>query len=341
MTKHSIAYTLVSSPSHTLEGHPENANRFAGLTSLNESPVGSCLIQVQAEDVPRQALEAVHPAAYLEALQHACSLGPGYIDYAPTYVTPESFECALEAAGGTLRVLQAVLQEQTDRGFALVRPPGHHATATRAMGFCLLNNIAIAAREAQASGHQRIMIVDFDVHHGNGTQEIFERDPEVLYVSTHQEGIYPGTGLAGDRGSGPGMGSVINIPLPPRSGDTALADVFSQVVLPAGDRFQPDLILVSAGFDAHWRDPLAQLQLSCHGYHSLMSLLVTLADRTCGKIMLVLEGGYDPEALEASVAAVMSALAGIALPPDPLGPAPFPEPDIGPLIGRMLVAQNL
>lgn len=341
MTHPAIAFTLVPSPAHNLEGHPENPQRFLALAAVGETAVGSSLLEIQPRDAPVEDLVAVHPLAYLDALRQACSQGPGYIDYAPTYVTPESFECALKAAGGTLQVLQSLLGDDVDRGFALVRPPGHHATATRAMGFCLLNNIAVAARKAQAMGRDRIMIVDFDVHHGNGTQDLFESDPQILYISTHQQGIYPGTGFADETGTGPGKGSVINIPLPPRAGDADLAEVFRRIVLPAGDRFQPDLILVSAGFDAHWRDPLAQLQLSCHGYHALTVLLVTLAERTCRKLMLVLEGGYDPQALAGSVAAVMYALAGNPPPPDPLGAAPFPEPDISRLIERTLETHDL
>jgi len=336
-----IAYTLVPSPMHTLEGHPENAVRFSGLGSIVDGPLGGRLIPLDPIPAETEALIAVHPTAYLEALRHACAQGPGYIDYAPTYVTSQSYECALDAAGGTLQVLQAIVSGKVERGFALVRPPGHHATATRAMGFCLLNNIAIAARWAQTARLRRVMIVDFDVHHGNGTQEIFEADPQVLYVSTHQEGIYPGTGFAHETGVGDGLGSVINIPLPPRAGDSNFLQVFRQIINPAGMRFGPDLILVSAGFDAHWRDPLAQLQLSCQGYHALTALLVSLSEQTSGKIMFVLEGGYDPEALAGGVEAVMGALAGNPPTPDPIGPAPFPEPDIGRLIGRIVETHNL
>lgn len=336
-----IATTLVPSPDHTLEGHPENADRFVGLSSVAARLPGADVLQVSPSEASSEAVMAVHPAAYLQALQQACAQGPGIIDFAPTYVTRSSYECALAAAGGTLDVLQSLLDDRADRAFALVRPPGHHATATRAMGFCLLNNIAIAARHAQSAGHSRIMIVDFDVHHGNGTQDIFEQDPQVLYISTHQEGIYPGTGFADEKGLGPGEGSLINIPLPPRAGDAALAEIFRRIVLPAGERFKPDFILVSAGFDAHWRDPLAQLQLSGRGYHELTSLLVSLAQSTCRRIMCVLEGGYDVQALAASVSAVLHALAGAPAPQDPLGPAPFPEPDIEGRIARALEIHGL
>lgn len=336
-----IVTTLVPSPDHTLEGHPENAGRFAGLTPVVDRLTGAHILHVPPCEAPSDALEAVHPARYLQALRQACAQGPAYIDYAPTYVTPNSFDCALAAAGGTLQVLHSLLDDEADRAFALVRPPGHHATAVRAMGFCLLNNVAIAARAAQTRGREKVMIVDFDVHHGNGTQDIFESDPRVLYISTHQEGIYPGTGFADERGTGPGEGSVINIPLPARAGDAALTEVFRRIVLPAGDRFRPDLILVSAGFDAHWRDPLAQLQLSCLGYHALTALLIALAERTCRKILFVLEGGYDPEALAGSVAAVLHALAGMPPPADPFGPAPFLEPDVARLIDRTQEANEL
>jgi acetoin utilization deacetylase AcuC-like enzyme len=235
-----------------------------------------------------------------------------------------------------------MLDGKARTGFALVRPPGHHATATRAMGFCLLNNIAIAARRAQDSGLQRVMIVDFDVHHGNGTQEIFESDGDVLYISTHQYGIYPGSGAMSDVGLGPGAGMMVNIPLHPHSGDQAFKQIADAVIVPLGVRFAPDLILMSAGFDSHWRDPLGQLQLTCSGYHMLARTVAHLADEVCGgRVVAVLEGGYDPEALEGSARAVAHALAGLPAPPDRLGGGGYLEPDVGPLIGRVRQLHSL
>ena len=202
----------------------------------------------------------------LAALRQAAQQGPAIIDYAPTYVTPSSYDDALLAAGAVVEVATKVWPgAEASSGFALIRPPGHHATATQAMGFCLLNNIAIAARQLQALGARRLMIVDIDVHHGNDTQAIFERDAHILYLSTHQAGIYPGTGFLDETGVGDGIGSVVNIPLPPYVGDAGLLACLDQIAAPLAARFAPDALLVSAGFDTHWRDPLANLQLSCSG----------------------------------------------------------------------------
>lgn len=214
-----VCYTLVPSPEHDLEGHPENADRFDRLEAAMAALPPDIAQRVDALEASDDAILRVHPESYTRALQAACLQGPAYIDPAPTYVTQASLGAARRAAGGALAVLDQVLAGKARTGLALVRPPGHHATATRAMGFCLLNNIAIAARHAQDAGLRRVMIIDFDVHHGNGTQDIFESDGEVLYLSTHQYGIYPGTGQLGDVGLGPGAGTTVNIPLPPHSGD--------------------------------------------------------------------------------------------------------------------------
>jgi len=325
-----IAYSLVPSPEHDLGSHPENHARFAHLKdALGSFPAGG-LVAVEAPEAPQESeLEAVHPAAYRQALEQAVAQGPGYVDYAPTYVTTGSFAAALRAAASTLALVEAVAAGDAPRAFALVRPPGHHATATRAMGFCLLNNLALAARRAQALGLRRVMIVDFDVHHGNGTQAITEHDPDILYVSTHQEGIYPGSGALADTGQGDGKGSVVNLPLPAGAGDAGFDEIAQSLLVPLAARFHPDLLLVSAGFDAHWRDPLANLQLSGAGYYALSRCLAEIADRHCGgQTVFVLEGGYDPRALSASIAAVLCALSGRPAPADPLGPAPNPEPPV-------------
>jgi len=331
-----VCYTLVPSPEHDLEGHPEYAARFGPLEDVLAALPSGTARRVEAPEISDQAVTRVHPERYLHALEAACSQGPAYIDPAPTYVTQGSLGAARRAAGGTLAVVDQVVTGQARAGFALVRPPGHHASSTRAMGFCLLNNVALAARHAQELGLRRVMIVDFDVHHGNGTQEIFESAADVLYVSTHQSGIYPGTGQMTEVGLGPGAGTTVNIPLPPHCGDLAFGRIAEALILPLGIRFAPDVVLVSAGFDAHWRDPLAQLQLTCRGYYTLVRALARLAHDTCGgKIIAVLEGGYDPESLSGSVRSVLHALAGLDAPPDPLGNGGYLEPEVGPLMERL------
>jgi acetoin utilization deacetylase AcuC-like enzyme len=337
-----FVYTIVPSPDHDLASHPENAGRFNRFDLLRELAEKEGFLEVESSLAPMDTVTAVHPPSYLDALREAVEEGPAYIDYAPTYVTPASFDAALHAAGGTLNVLESVLNGQKQGGFALVRPPGHHATATRAMGFCLFNNVAIAARHCQKLGFQRVMIVDIDVHHGNGTQDIFENDPNVLYVSTHQSGIYPGTGQLDETGIYDGKGSVVNIPLPARAGDAAFENVADRILAPLAKRFTPSALLVSVGFDAHWNDPLASLQLSCSGYHMLASKLAKIASEHCaGNILAVLEGGYDPEALVHSVIAVIQGMRGAQVPDDPLGASPLTETDVSPLIDAVAALHNL
>jgi acetoin utilization deacetylase AcuC-like enzyme len=242
------------------------------------------------------------------------------------------------ATGAALVALQAVTEQQATNAFALIRPPGHHATATRSMGFCLLNHIAIAAQYAiQKLDLRRVAIVDYDVHHGNGTQDIFYEDPRVLYISTHANPLYPGTGMEQETGAGPGVGLTLNLPLPYGTGDLAFAQLYDQVVIPAIRRFEPEIILVSAGFDGHWNDPLGPLSLSVAGYAHITQRLVDLAGELCeGRIMLSLEGGYNEEALGACVVATLQVLLGRDPGIDPLGPAGTREPDLTPLISRII-----
>jgi acetoin utilization deacetylase AcuC-like enzyme len=324
----SVAIITVPSPEHDHDDHPENARRVPAIERvLHASGLHGRLVHLAPQPAPLEALTRVHPARYVEALERAMAQAPGYIDHAPTYITPESFACAQLAAGGALRAVDAVLDREAAAAFALVRPPGHHATPTQAMGFCLFSNVALAARHAQARGCAKVMIVDFDVHHGNGTQAAFYGDPSVLFVSTHQHGIYPLSGEEAEAGEGAGRGATVNIPLPAGAGDAAFARILEAVIAPAAARFQPDFVLVSAGYDAHWRDPLASLQLSTTGYFQLVSGLRALARQHCaGRLALVLEGGYDPAALAHSVAASLHALLGDETAPDPLGIAPYPEP---------------
>jgi acetoin utilization deacetylase AcuC-like enzyme len=342
MTSSKIAFTSVRSPEHTLSGHPENSNRFAHFDGLKDLPVYNNLIEIQAESASESQLLEIHPQEYLDALQEAVKMGPGFLDYGDTYITQASYDAATMAVGGVLNVVDSILKGEAFGGFALVRPPGHHATRTRAMGFCLLNNIAIAARYAQKRGMQRILIVDWDVHHGNGTQDIFENDPSILFLSSHQAGIFPGTGHVHETGIDEGEGTVVNVPLPPRAGDHALISIYHQILSPLANRFKPQMILVSAGFDAHWSDPLASLQLTKGGYYKLAQALTSLAATICdNRILFVLEGGYDPRTLFDSVVNVLHALAELPAYHEADDSAPYPETSIDTLVERVATIHDV
>jgi acetoin utilization deacetylase AcuC-like enzyme len=295
------------------------------------------LVELAAQPATEAQILAVHERRLLEFVRSAASRGPQWLS-PDTYILPASWEAACMAAGAAAAAVEAVVAGQVSNAFALIRPPGHHATPSQPMGFCLLNNIAIAARHALDSlGIERVAIVDFDVHHGNGTQDCFYDDGRVLFCSTHASPLYPGTGAADDVGIEDGYGATLNLPLPYETGDTGFQLIYDQVVLPALRRFAPQLILVSAGYDAHWDDPLGPLSLSIDGYQALTQRLVTLADELCGgKIVLVLEGGYSLPALAGGVVASLCVLLGRELGADPLGPASQAEPDISPLIRRVL-----
>ena len=258
---------------------------------------------------PRPAtLEEVamnHTPAYIERLR---TFGAGHLN-ADTVLSADSFETALLAVGGGLNLVDAVMRGEIDRGFALIRPPGHHAEAGMGMGFCLFNNIAVAARHLlKTHGLRRIAIVDWDLHHGNGTQNAFYGEREVLYLSLHQSPCYPGTGHAGERGEGPGEGFTVNLPLPPGVGDDGYLAAFDALFLPLVDRYMPEIILVSAGFDAHRHDPLGGMELSAAGFGEMARRLMVAADRHCGgRIVFFLEGGYSLDGMTASVREILLA----------------------------------
>jgi acetoin utilization deacetylase AcuC-like enzyme len=310
---------------HAESGHPERPERVEMLRRAIQAAGWWEPYPQLAPILPgTELLERVHSRAYLEYLKRSCQQA-SRLD-ADTYTVPATWELALQAVGGALAVAMAVWGGEAQHGFALTRPPGHHATITRGMGFCLLNNVALAAEHLLgAGGATRLAIIDLDLHHGNGTQDIFWRRGEVFFISIHQSPLYPMTGSLEERGEGPGFACNANIPLPPGSGDSAYRAIFEEVLIPLLDRFEPEMLLVSFGFDPHWRDPLGHLQLSAGTYGELIRILARWADEHCrGRLALFLEGGYDLEAGAACAQTVTAALLDQFW-PDPLGPSPRPE----------------
>ena len=323
---------------HDVEGHPECPERLESvLALLRDSGLLERLDRIEPRDVTDEELSWVHTPAYVRRVEDVCANGGGWFD-PDTYALPRSCEAARRACGSALAATEAVLSGGARSAFAAVRPPGHHARPAQAMGFCLYNNIAVAAQYARERyGVERVAIVDIDVHHGNGTQDAFYADGRVLYFSTHPHPFYPGTGDWRETGEGPGRGAIINVPYPAGYGDEAYLAAYREVCAPAVRRFQPQFLLVSAGFDAHFADPLAQMHLSTVGYYQIATLLHELADELCeGRIVLALEGGYDHTALAWSVQACFDALAGRDFAPDPLGLGPaLRVPDPSGLIARI------
>ena len=315
---------------HTQPGHPESARRLkAVMAELESSGLLRLLAQVPSRAATLEELTYAHARSYVERVQRFSQMGGGYLD-PDTYANDRTFDAATVAAGSLVDLLSAVIDGRLRNGFALVRPPGHHATRDKAMGFCIFNNVAIAALAARSRpGVERVAIVDFDVHHGNGTQSILEDDPNALYVSTHQYPFYPGTGGAYETGRGRGNGTTVNLPLPALVGDEGFKVVYSEILVPVLRRFQPHLILVSAGYDAHWCDPLAGLGLSLTGYAWICDALLNLAEElSAGKIVFSLEGGYDLDVLTAGVANSIRLLLGRTNVDDELGVSERAEPDI-------------
>lgn len=291
-------------------GHPERAARLEAICAhLKRTGCWEALAHRSPSPASRETLELVHPPSYIALIERACREGPTALD-PDTVASPGSWEAALRAVGAVTQAIDEMLGGALDSAFCAVRPPGHHALADRAMGFCLFNNVAIGARHAQRRhGLSRILIVDWDVHHGNGTQAIFYDDPSVLYFSTHQFPFYPGTGARGETGRGAGAGFTLNMPLPAGAGDADLLRAFEGVLAPKAAECPPELVLISAGFDAHRDESLAQLALTETGYAQLTRIVRRIAESTArGQIVSVLEGGYDLRALGASVEAHLRAL---------------------------------
>jgi acetoin utilization deacetylase AcuC-like enzyme len=288
---------------HDVPGHPERPARIRALEEAMERRSWFGLDVREAPEATREALLAVHPESHVASIEALCARGGGMIDM-DTSCEPGTFAAALRGAGGACAAVDVALGE----GGAAVsgmRPPGHHAETATAMGFCFFNSVAVAARHAQrAHGVERVLILDWDVHHGNGTAEIFHADPSVLFVSIHQSPLYPGTGAASDLGSGDAVGTTVNLPVPPGSGDATFASLVEHVVGPLGRAFEPGLVLVSAGFDAHRLDPLAQCEVTPDGFAAM-----TASVRALGvPVGVVLEGGYSLDALTESMTALVPVL---------------------------------
>jgi acetoin utilization deacetylase AcuC-like enzyme len=292
-------------------GHPERPERLAAiLERVEASGLASELERLTAPPAPRAHLDAVHRAPYLDAVEAACTRGRSLLDGGDTYVCDASFEAAVLASGGLIAAVERVLDRRWRNAFVAVRPPGHHAEEAQAMGFCLINHIAVAARYLRSSGGlERVAIVDWDVHHGNGTQHLFERDPTIFFASLHQYPHYPGTGAASERGKGAGEGATLNCPMPAGSGDAEWLQALEQRVLPALEDFRPQFVLISAGFDAHALDPLSGTQLTEDGFRRMTRAVKELAAKTAdGRVVALLEGGYHLSALARSVEAHLEEL---------------------------------
>jgi acetoin utilization deacetylase AcuC-like enzyme len=294
--------------SHDVPGHPERPARIRALEAEMSANGWYGATRVQADAVDRAVLELVHPARYVGFIEELCATGGGAID-ADTYAVPGTYGAALRACGGAVSLVDALLGGEADVGVSAVRPPGHHAEVARAMGFCFFGNVAVAARRAtSAHGLSRVLVFDWDVHHGNGTNDIFHRDADVLFVSIHEWPLYPGTGPATDAGSGAGEGFTVNLPVPGGTGDAGYRSLAEHVGAALIRLWEPELVLISAGFDAHRDDPLATCRVTEEGFAAMAASLRRAADQVGAPLGVVLEGGYDLGALAGSMAEVMPVL---------------------------------
>ncbi len=326
------------------EGHPERPARVAEVMALLESSgMLARLARLPVMPATREQMERVHPAKYLDFVEAIVAQSGGYLDGGDTVASPGSWQAATAAAGASIGAVDAVLTGGMDAAFAVVRPPGHHAPPDRAMGFCILNNAAVAAAHAVSQhGLSRVLLVDFDVHHGNGIQDCFYESPDVLYFSTHQSPAYPFTGAMDETGRGAGIGYTVNIPLPPDVGEAGFLQAFDTILRPLARRFQPEIVIVSAGYDAHWRNSRyvagIRERLTVRGLAALSRSLLEISDAHCpGRLVGILEGGYDLEALAYGVLGTLAVWLGDTETPDPLGPPPTAarEPDITVLLEQV------
>ena len=325
--------------------HCETAQRLITVTGyLKNTGTLEKLISLKPQAATVEQIARVHTPSYISGVESFVKRGGGYLD-GDTVASPASYEAAIYAAGGSISAVDAVMSGDVTYAFALVRPPGHHAVRDAAMGFCIFNNVAIAARDAIAKHNlERVLIVDFDVHHGNGTQDAFYSESSVLYFSTHQYPFYPGSGGVDEIGSGEGEGYTVNVPMPGGCGDAEYMRAFEEVLVPVAKRYKPQLILVSAGYDAHWADSIASMQVTTTGYARMAAILKDLADELCGsKLVFALEGGYNVEALAESVDATINVLLGSPKTYDTLGKPrrSWSPPDTDELFRSIKATHNL
>ena len=293
-------------------GHPESKDRLLSIRrGLDSYPHLKDLKPLDLRAATEAELRLVHPASHIRAIQRTSAKAFSYLD-PDTAVCDASYEVAVHAVGGILQMIESLMSGEIDNGFAFVRPPGHHAEPERAMGFCLFGNVALGAAYAlKRFGLERVLVVDFDVHHGNGTQETFYHRKDVLFISTHQFPLFPGTGAFPETGSATGKGFTLNFPLPAGTGDNTYGLLFDKIILPVAKAYRPQLMLVSAGFDAYMEDPLAGMRVTPAGFASMARQLKILADTVCeGRMVLVLEGGYHLEGLQESVLQVLDQICG-------------------------------
>jgi acetoin utilization deacetylase AcuC-like enzyme len=320
MTPAPVFLSHPSSLEHDTGGHPEQAARIVAIEHELDRRDWLGWERVPSPEVSLDALHAVHPPEYVEGVAAFAAAGGGQLD-ADTLASTGSYEAALHAAGGAVAVVDMLLDSSAPCAFSAHRPPGHHALPERAMGFCLFNNVAVAARHAlDGRGRSRVMVLDWDVHHGNGTNDIFYASPEVLFVSIHQSPLYPGSGTRSELGEGDGLGFTVNLPVPPGSGDHEFISLVRDVAVPLLHAFAPELVLISAGYDAHADDPLAACVVTEDGYAAMAALMRDAAAGAGIPLGVVLEGGYALDALAGSVAATIATLGPERLSPEVRSP---------------------